>query len=158
MVNDKQRGFTLLELMIVLAITAMLSVGALSSYRNFDQSKKLEADTEEFIESIELAKKLVTSGERPCVNFTGQYVLTWGTHQFTVQPQGCSIVQERELRGNEFATTASSVLFYPLGRGTSLSTDACILIRNVYHNQCNKITIETSGTATYEANPACSCN
>lgn len=156
--NNKQKGFTLLEVMIVLAVTAVLSVGSLSSYRSFDQTKKLEADTEEFIESIELAKKLVSSGERPCINYTGQYALTWGAERFAVQPQGCAVIQEHELRGNIFETATSSALFNPFGRGTSLTSDVCILIRNVYHDKCNQITIETSGTAMSEPNPTCSCN
>jgi len=156
--NVNQRGFTLLELMIVLAITAVLTIGALSSYRGFDQLKRLEADSEAFIESVELAKKQVSSGEKPCVGYTGTYSVSWGDTSFTVVPGGCSLLQSYELKGNEFETATSSAVFNPFGRGTTLTTDQCILVRNIYHDQCQKITIETSGTVSSEANPECTCN
>jgi prepilin-type N-terminal cleavage/methylation domain-containing protein len=158
MVNSKQKGFTLLELMIVMAVIAIVLIGALSSYRGFDQTKRLEADTEAFVEAVELAKKLVSSGEKPCVGYTGQYALNWGGSQFSVIPLGCSTIQSYILKGNEFQTATASAVFNPLGRGTSLNATRCVLIHNRYHNQCQKITIETSGTATAEQNPTCSCN
>ncbi len=153
-----QRGFTLLELMIVLAITAVLTIGALSSYRGFDQQKRLEADTEAFVEGVELAKKQVNSGEKPCVGYTGTYSILWGDTSFSVVPGGCAVLQSYEFKGNEFETATSSAVFNPFGRGTTLTSDRCVLIRNIYHNQCRKIIIETSGTVSSEVDPDCSCS
>lgn len=158
MVSYKQKGFTLLEVIIVLAIIAALTVGAISSYRGFDQIKRLEADSEAFIEGLELAKKQASSGQKPCVDYEGQYSVTWTSDQFVVTPVGCSSIQTYRFKGNTIDTGTASVAFNSLGRGTSLSTDLCVLIRNVYHDQCQKITIETSGTASSESNANCACD
>ncbi|KXK10940.1 MAG: hypothetical protein UZ22_OP11002000572 [Microgenomates bacterium OLB23] len=151
-------GFALIELVIVMSIIVTIMVGGLSSYRSFDQIKRLEADSEAFIEGIELAKKMASSGEKPCVDYEGQYSVTWSTSHFQITPVGCTSLQSYTLKGNTFDGGTASVTFNPLGRGTSLNADLCLLMRNTYHNQCQQITIEVSGTATSQANPQCICN
>lgn len=158
MVKNSQDGFTLLELMIVLSVTAMLTIGALSSYRNFSQTRSLEADTEAFLETLELAKKNTNSGQKPCNSYTGNHRVSWGNTSFTLTPLGCADTAQYVLKANQFVTAPSSIDFNPFGRGTSLTSDVCVLLKNIYLNQCRKITIEQAGTVSQDINVACSCS
>ncbi len=158
LMDKNSRGFTLLEVVLVLFIMAMMATGALSSYRSFDQTKRLEADADAFVEAIELAKKFTSSGQRPCVAYNGRYRVVWSGTTVVVSPMGCPAIQTLTLKGNEFITATSTVEFKPFARGTSLSGDLCILMRNIYHNQCRKIILEKSGTVHHEINTTCSCS
>ena len=157
MAKSKKNGFSLLEVMVVLSIVAVLSIGALSSYKSFNHIKSLESDTEAFVEMLELAKKNTTSGEKPCVAYQGKYRVTWENTSATLTPLGCAATTIFNLKGNQFYTAGSSIDFNPLGRGTTLIADTCVLIKNIYLNQCRQITIEKSGTMSHTINATCSC-
>jgi type II secretory pathway pseudopilin PulG len=59
-----ERSFTLIELLVVVSIIVLFSGLSLAAYNNFNETKKLEAETKKFIEVLELAKKKIASGDK----------------------------------------------------------------------------------------------
>ena len=64
--------FTLIELLIVISVILLFSGLSLAAYNNFNEEKKLEAETRKFVEVLELAKKKVISGDKTGLGVTNQ--------------------------------------------------------------------------------------
>ncbi|QQG40695.1 MAG: prepilin-type N-terminal cleavage/methylation domain-containing protein [Candidatus Levyibacteriota bacterium] len=63
MINDK--GFTLIELIIVIAITAVLSVVGIAAFVNYSRAQTLSAATSEVATMLQLAKSRAQSQVKP---------------------------------------------------------------------------------------------
>lgn len=64
---DKNKSFTLIELIIVVVIIALFSGLLLANYNNFAQEKKLETEANKLVAVLELAKKKANAGDRTAV-------------------------------------------------------------------------------------------
>ena len=64
------RGFTLIELIVVFGTIAFLSVVGIASYVSYSQSQSLQAATQELVTTIQLAKSRANSQVKPpiCLN------------------------------------------------------------------------------------------
>lgn len=73
---DKNSGFSLVELLIVLALFVMLSTGAVATYRAFYQRQQVLQSAKALQDSMRLAQKKARVGEKPpgCVTLNGYMV------------------------------------------------------------------------------------
>ena len=146
--KGKTFGFTLLELLIVIGITAILSVGAVSLYANQQKAKILDNTAQEIANYLRYAQQKSIAQEQ------GQQ---WGVHfenptsgnGFYALYKGASYVSPEETRylpnGITFAVPNSSstidIPFYKL-IGNSLGGTVTIC---GYFNQCRSITVLSQG-------------
>jgi len=61
----KQKGFTLIELMIVISITALLGVLAMAGYSNYNKSQVLQTSVNDVVSMLNLAKSRAQSQIKP---------------------------------------------------------------------------------------------
>ncbi|MEO8581864.1 MAG: type II secretion system protein [Patescibacteria group bacterium] len=75
-----QRGFTLIEMLIVIAIFALLTGGAVVSYRAFYQRQQVLQSAKNLQEAMRFAQKKARVGEKPagCQTLNG-YIVTGTT-------------------------------------------------------------------------------
>lgn len=157
-----RRGFTLLELIIILAVVSTLSVFSLASYSTLNKEKTLQAETEQFIETLELAKKKVTAGDklRCATTLTDYSVTITSTTSYTLIA-GCA-TGDVTLATYQFPTnsplvfsdyTAAETVFTPLSSG---ATANCIALSDPKLNKCRQVSVSTAATIG-ESGTDCSC-
>lgn len=76
--GKKPLGFTFIELLLSISMVIIFSGLSLASYHQFKETKKLEAETKKLVETLELAKKKIISGDKanfdslhPPYNYSG---------------------------------------------------------------------------------------
>ncbi len=57
-------GFTFLEIIVVLAITVLFSTMTVGGYTAFNENKKVDADANQLVSTLELAKKKSRAGDK----------------------------------------------------------------------------------------------
>jgi len=72
-VGGRQRGFTLIELMIVIAIVALLAGIAMPSYTQYVTRSSRESVQAELIELAGVQDKIFLNSNAYCANVTGAY-------------------------------------------------------------------------------------
>lgn len=165
------QSFTLIEIIVVLAIMGLMTGLVLSRYNDFTQTKLLSNNVRRAIDILELAKKKANSGDASasCTQFNGYKFLISSTTRFSLN-KNCesnvdTLIQIYNLDGGlQFKNGANeSVLFRVLSRGAAISTGAnpyIITIKNtaVSPAKCSDITvipetglIDISGTEGYTA-------
>lgn len=143
-----KNAFTLIELIVVIAIIGIFSGMGLAAYNNFTDTKNLETETQKLLDILELAKKKASAGDMDafsCFTFDG-YRVTINTNNYTM------FLVCKDAVGNEIPNliktysfnkgitnnpTAGVINFKPLS-GTS--TDKTIILKNI-KNQTKTITI-----------------
>lgn len=88
MMTYDKKGFTLIEILITIIVISLFSALSLAGYSYFREQKILEDRTKQFVEVLELAKKMAVTGQIPptynstqcpvntgceCGPFTGAY-------------------------------------------------------------------------------------
>lgn len=74
---DKQ-GFTLLELLVGLAVLSILLLVAMPSFTQFIQSTRVETATEEFFNAVQLTRtNAITRNQRATMRNLGHWELGW---------------------------------------------------------------------------------
>lgn len=160
--KQQRSGFSLIELIIVIATLSLFFGFSLASYNSFNETKKLEADAREFIETLELAKTKATVGEKPddlCVlqSFTVTYDNSSNQYSMNAQcPTDQTIVSSKTLSNGGAFQSAGSAIFYPLNKPATFSS-SCVLIKNTHTNKCRQITLDSPGIISETQNDTCIC-
>lgn len=162
-------GFTLIELLIAVSVILIFSGLSLASFNQFNEAKKLEAETKKFIEVLELAKKKITSGDKSNLsegsnNYSGcdltEYKVTITLpSEYSIKAKvcdngegGCDLtsgscqdINIHSFRSSQDITLSSSgdVVFQPFGK---VSTEVCITITNTVTGKAKYVKVEQSGT------------
>jgi len=154
--KSKPFGFTLLELLIVIGVTATLSVVGIGFYVNQQKSKLLENTALEIVNYLRYAQQKSIAQEQ------GQQ---WGVHfenptsgnDFYALYTGTTYSSPIETTylpaGIEFQTPSSgsstNISFNKL-TGTNYSgTAQSIIIKSIYSNATKTISVSTQGLITY---------
>lgn len=156
-------SFTFIELIIIVAVVILFFGFSLGYYTKYGEQKKLEGDSRNFVEMLELAKKKIASGDKPnsdCLlsSVTVMYDSSTSEYSMSAQcPTDVSLVPAQKLSGSAINFLSSgSVVFKPFGAQTIYSS-ACILLKNASTNTCRQITLEASGVVTETKNDTCTC-
>ncbi|OGK39303.1 hypothetical protein A3F34_01815 [Candidatus Roizmanbacteria bacterium RIFCSPHIGHO2_12_FULL_44_10] len=140
-----QSGVTFIELFIVISILSLLATLAVSSYRDFDEQKKLDAEALRFSEVFEQAKKRTISGDKPCDTFAGTYTVGWTTSSYTLTPDGCSAVFTNTVMTGLTILNSGSATFQPFGRG---ATSSSVIVKHSKRNRCRNVVLTGAATIT----------
>ncbi len=161
--SSTSKGFTLLEMMLVVLIMLIFFGMSLKLYSNLNLQKKLESETKYVVEILELAKKKTISGDKTglddsCILSGYKIVYTQDSYAlFAICPDDRAV-------GKEFASSygislsgdgTNEVVFNPFGVG---AVPACVIITNTATNKCRMITVLQSASISYAAeSQSCVC-
>lgn len=170
LMDKNNRGFTFLELLIVIAIMVLFSTLSVGGYTALNENKKIDADTNQLLGALELAKKKARAGDKSSlvqggvdystcdldaykitINSSTTYSLvasmcanTGGTCPIGVGCSDVSIVPYSVASSMSLAPSSGSVIFGTGGLAVSgLST---ITVTNAKNNRLKTITISESGS------------
>lgn len=164
--NLKDNAFTLIEILIVIAITSIFFGLTLANYNSFNQEKKLEKEASFLYDVLNLAKGKSQASD---LNFTCPGGEEFAGYRVDVNASDYSFKQCCRNINTKIITTcgpsiqtynfpsklskisgSSSIDFYPLSGG---ATAATIIIKNSSINKCLDITISTTGIITSGEDP-----
>jgi len=152
-----EKAFTLIELLIVISVILLFSGLSLAAYNDFNEAKKLEAETKKFVEVLELAKKKIMSGDKPSTcSLLQSYKVSYGGSVYQLFAQCSSDIQigsNFNLPTNIIFISSDEIIFKPFGLGTYLGVDGSgnefltksVIIKNNNNSQCRQVTVEASG-------------
>jgi prepilin-type N-terminal cleavage/methylation domain-containing protein len=148
-----KKGFTMLELLIVIAITAILSVGAVSLYANQQKAKILDNTAQEIANYLRYAQQKSVSQEQG---------LQWGVHfdnpssgsDFYALYTGTTYSSPIETKylptGIIFTTPATgNSINISFNKLTGTSTSQSLVIQSTSSNATKTISVSSQGLITY---------
>lgn len=132
------RGFTLIELMITIAIMAIIATMAAPSFSNMLERQRLNRDTQSLIAQLSKARSQAVALRRDVtVTLNSQTTDTADTLNWS--PSGYNVLKIPNL---------ASVTFNLVGV-TNLASDTYFSICNSKISQCNNFTLTRFGTVSY---------
>lgn len=159
--NYKKRGFTLIELIIVITIITLFSGLTIAQFNSFSEKQKLKTEAQKFASMLELArKKTIAHNTIPsCVdNFNG-YKVTFSPNSYSLSyccAGDCtySSIQSVNLPSAiQLVGSIDHIQFVPNFQGTDLTASKDIHLKNTVlggANKCMKITVTTNGIVTID--------
>lgn len=150
-----QAGFTLIELMLVMAITLILSGGAVAAYLNFNQNQTVNNDTRNLIAEIYRVRTLAASLQYPagCTSLRGYNIrndenLTGVVVTADCDPVDVTSAPVKILTGSVFKNPVD-LTFIPGSGYLEGGTDQQITITNIEDADVSKmITVNVYGTVS----------
>lgn len=150
------KAFSLIELIIVVAIIGVLIGTFLANYRYFTEQKKLDKDVTALVDMLEIAKKKTVSGDlaydASCANFNGYGVIAL-SDSFSLNlccntTCGGNATQKNSyiLEPTNLIKSPINVWFAPV-TGTQLGNpgNQIITIKNQLINRCKNVTVSQDG-------------
>lgn len=145
-----KKGYSLIELMVVLSIASLMIGLGLARYYYYNEEIKLKSDARKLIEVIDIAKKKTTAADlfAPCSNFSG-YRITTTTNNYSLF-FCCSSLCTTTVNSYPLATNVSIISgigdidFPPLMRSINITINT-IRLKNSTINQCLDIFLTPIG-------------
>lgn len=154
MLMGRSRAFTLIELIVVIAIIVLMSGLSLAYYNNFTEQQKLEGETNKIIEVLELAKKRALASDLQnitCEKFGG-YVVSFTANSYSMKlscTPDCGISCKRTflVSSSNFAIISDSPIltFKPMYSGIVPAAGVNVTLTDSQLNKCKKINISSTG-------------
>jgi len=153
-VNPRDGGYSFIELMIVILVSALLFGIGYASYRSFAQKQALIKVARAFEADVRVAQNKAMSAQVPekCGTLSG-YGLKFGGSSYEISSYcsgsgGESIT--RTFSGYVFSNNlgADSIVFKVLGQGTDLTGDMTVTITNSTTDKTVQVFILKSGEAS----------
>jgi len=152
-------GFTLIELMVSLAVASILLSFALPSFRSYIQDQRVRAGAESFFSALNLARSEAIK-RNAAVTLAPRSGTDW-SQGWKITATGISAPLQQDASRQDLAVTASAtgnVVFTPTGRassGASLTFTLCDSARSANIKR-RVVQIDASGYASISQGSACS--
>lgn len=167
--NNNRNGFSFLELLIVMSIMIIFSTLSVGGYSAFNESKKIDSDTNQLVATIELAKKKSRAGDKSGIMLSGvdQSVCDLDGYKVTIL-SATSYALQASMCANASPScpiasgcsditiapysTASSISLSPstgsvnfMASGVAVSGISTITVTNAKNNKLKTVTINGAG-------------
>ena len=163
--TPSNRGFTLIEMMVTIAVAAMLLMIAVPSFRNASLSSQLRSAANDFIASSNFARSEAIkrgSAVTLCVSTDGSTCAAGGWEQGWIVLSGTTVLQHESAAPNGFKLSAAgsvaTLSFQPIGVGATPATLTVCRATPTVGAEERVVTIDATGRAWVQItrNGACS--
>ncbi len=149
-ITNQKKGFTLIELIIVVATVLLFSGLLLTQYGNFIEQARLKNEANKLKDILELAKKKTTEKEiiGTCISGFDGYLVNIASNGYVLSFCCGGVCDEdnpiHSLNLTSQTNTISvesgtgAIQFIPSPQGTSLTNDAIITLKNSAISNANK--------------------
>jgi type IV fimbrial biogenesis protein FimT len=157
--HSSERGFTLVELMVTLAIAAILMTMAVPSFSTMTKNSRLTTQTNQLVTALNLARSEAIT-RRTTINVVATDASSasneWGEGWNVVVNGGATLRVFQPLEGGSTldSTNSLNTLQY-LATGRANATDTLTLCDDRTGETGRQITILTTGRITTNSNFAC---
>lgn len=153
-ISESRRGFTMLELMITVAVIAILAALALPSFREFNIRMQVTDLTNDLVHDMSMARaEAAKRGSDVTVQAAGTWSGGWSVKA------GTQVISQHEAINPEYSIQAKSsgggtddkVAFRPSGGlagATSFDFNVCRPTSNSDNSQSRRVTVQGSGTTS----------
>lgn len=161
-----KKSFTIIELIIVVAITIILTGVGLASYNSFTQDKKLDGDVQKFTDVVELARKKAQSGDAtecgsvdpaitPRLEKYSVVVDSSSSYRLVANCPGAAPTPINFQLDSSIQLQAPypTVDFMPL---SAVTTASCFILKNTSSSKCKYVKVESSGAICSGSGCVCS--
>jgi len=137
---QNQPGFSLVELIVGVTITAILLTMGLSAYRQAQNRAYIQAAKESILEILQSSQKQAYIGENDCTDsgiFEGVEVRVQTPSSISVLPKCAGVygASDTHTLSNLTFQSSHTILFKPLGQGVGLGgTNSLDIIYQIYGN------------------------
>lgn len=165
-------GFTLIELIIVISVLTLFFGFSLAMYNDFNETKKLEAETKKLVEVLELAKKKIISGDKSALSddysscdLIAYKVIITSDKEYKLSANVCKnndtscrlqsdctdvdvFNYKTSLQLIPSSLPPFPIVFKPFGLGADVGadvTETTVTIKNNNNSQCRQVTVKISG-------------
>lgn len=157
----KKDGYSLIELLVVMAIIAILAVFGIAAYQQFNKTQTLRQAAMTVKNDLRKAQTRAMASEKPttgCTALDGYKVSFTSANTYQIQAKcsnGLGSPTDYSLpTGINFTFTSypATFLFKVLGQGVDISSSSVIVIGICGFNKLYRITVTTGGEIKYEEN------
>jgi type IV fimbrial biogenesis protein FimT len=150
----RHRGFTLIEMMITIAVFTILAMIAVPSFRDASLSSQLRAVANDFVASSNLARsEAIKRGTAVtlCVSTDGASCAAGGWEQGWIVVSGTTVLQHESAAPSGFklsaAGSAATLSFQPIGVGATAATLTVCRATPTAGSQERVVTLDATGRA-----------
>ncbi len=163
--NEKRKGYTLIEFLIVIFITVLFTGMSLSHYHSFTDKKELEKEAHEIYDVFSLAREYSLANRIPsdgsCQDVTN--LEGWGVKYDTSNSEffiysccegiNTNQISSIKLKNTTINPSTFTVLFSSPSGAVSSATSLVIKSKKI--NSCVKLEIETTGIISLSSPYSC---
>lgn len=149
--KNQNFGYTLIEILVGLTITALIFSGGYTNYRDFVRREALSNAFNKLEKDLNLARQRSLSGEKPtnCASYElrGYNVSITGSGYSVTASCGPTSVPVREFRFPQGITASPNQIFFKtLGQGTTSSSDEEVTLTQDSTNEQRILTVTSEGS------------
>lgn len=145
------KGYTLIELLIVITITSIIFGVGIAGYREFSRRQSLTGVLKKTKADLRLAQQLAITGQKPtdvtCPILNG-YTFTRNSASSYQIIASCSngntVIKDVDMP-SDTTISAGSVTFKVLAQGTNISAPLTFTIANTANNATGTVVVGTGG-------------
>lgn len=151
-----QEGFTLIELMVTIAVMAIIAIIAAPSMSNLLESKRLDANQRDLINALTEAKsQAVLSRQNVSVNLNSRATNT--TISLNWQPTSYNTITLKNIAADstQSSLVTTTLTFNSNGMVSNINQDALISICNSKINKKKNFILTKLGALVFKAEETC---
>lgn len=144
----KKKGFTLIEIMVVVSIMAVISGGSIVAFNRLREKRQVLAEAEKVVLQLKKARSRAQAGEKPtaCIGELVGYQVSLSDDEVKLQVRCGNVVDVKTVKLLEGEVVGSDVVeFNALGVGSDVDVVIC------GNNGRYGYTIEVSGSGVVES-------